>query len=764
MIAADLEKNLQAVRADAKERGLSQMMVEHLLLILLEDNPSVRQHAKRYKPDVAGLSRSLSNYLEMYATTNLRNYHPIAPSPVFERVLRRAVKMAGGEATDGIHFIAAIFNERDSFAAYNLTKYGFEQLHIRGQMASYGKGAVEISPAGLASETSAATLPNLVAQAAAGRVAEPVCCEQPLARLVQILERKYKNNPLIIGEAGVGKTALVHGLAHRIASGEVPASLQNAQIVPVLVSDLVAGTKYRGDFEQRIRALVDKCQAHGNSIVFIDEIHTLVGSGATVNSSDAANLFKPILLEKGIRYIGTTTFAEYRRHIEKDPALARRFGRLEMPEPRGDTLHAILSAVAQQLSDFHQVALAEGCIAAAVEYADYYLPNRHFPDKAIDILDDCAAQHKTLAAAADDPLTPDDIAEAARRSAGLPAKRRADASLAQLHAQLSDAVIAQDAAARALSGAVLRGKLQYHHDSKTLGNYLFSGPTGVGKTEMAQQLAHLLQVPLLRYDMTEYTSAHTLARLIGSPPGYIGYERGGQLVEDVFCYPNAVVLFDEAEKAHPEVLNILLQIMDSGQLTDNCGRAVSFKNAILILTSNLGTRAMEEAPAGFARQAGDEALWEETIQRFFPPEFRNRLDAVIYFKPLAAAAIRQILQKHLDQLQAMLWEKKHIRIRIAPALKARLQTASFSPTMGARPLARQLRQLVLEPLAFAEANGNLPPHYRYTLDLAAASNTPAQQAEQGAEQAQVQVTRNAAIRPPRTAPRPVPRRRAKVLP
>ena len=703
MITQELEDNIKFTRTDARRRRLGAVTVEHLVLVLI-DNSSVRRCLSACNADIQSLRQDLEHFIESQIPS-ATSAEP-APTAEFKRVLRRAVEQEGGRnRTSGAHVLAAVFAEPNSRAAYYLGKHGVERLAI----LAHAGGRLAESP-----ESDSRTDDDWVAMAAAGRLETPFGRADEVAEITRILSRKYKNNPLLVGEPGVGKTAVVRQLAHLAANKNAPPILAEFSLHAVSVGDLVAGTKYRGDFEQRIRQLLDKCRARPNAALFIDEIHTLVGAGAVSGGNlDAANIMKP-LLDGGIRCIGATTFTEYRRIFEKDAALARRFHKIDIHEPGGEELDAILSGVVTRLSAHHHVPYDPASKAAAITYSRRFLPSRFLPVKAVDWLDDAGARNR--AAQSLSPVVAEDVAEVAADMAGVAADIVRDENrLGDLAAQLSTHVIAQDEAASQLAAAVLRRRLGYHDHAQTAGSFLFAGPTGAGKTEMAKQLAQALGAALLRFDMSEYMESHSVSRLIGAPPGYVGHDLGGKLTEEIARHPGAVVLLDEIEKAHPEVRNIFLQIMDYGALTDNTGRRADFTNAILIMTSNVGAESWERPPPGFARRDAEQA-GDEELSRRFSPEFRNRLDAIIRFRPLSADALSRVLRLSLNQLAARLRADKNISVRFGRRLRAACLADGFSPSMGARPLRRLLRERIIDPLAAAESEGKIVSGGKYVIE------------------------------------------------
>lgn len=741
MIARELEDNLNFARVDARRRGLEMVTVEHLTYVLICENTAAREMLVDFRADIEGLKQRLVDYLAARVPGMRMPGERPKTSAGVHRVLQRARAQAekAGQDADGVHVLSAVFAEPESYAAYFMQKYGVERLSIVNWLTMHGGGGADfmagVAPPQGAEAAAKRRKPakdggaDLVARAREGELEDIFGRDAEVSALVRILSHKYKNNPLLVGEAGVGKTSIVHALAHRIADGDVPPPLAETRLQPLSMTDLVADTKYRGDFEQRIRQLMERCKAHGKTILFIDEIHTIVGAGAVSGTVlDAANALKP-LLGGEVRLIGATTFAEYRRHIDRDGALARRFQKIEVREPEAAALRAILDGVIPRLSAHHNVRYAADAADAAAALSSRYLPNRFLPDKAIDLLDAAGAArwHDAENSADADGggagfvLGEAELRAAALRAAGLP-PAAASPRLMELGGQLRAAVLDQPAAADALSRAVLRAQMGFLDGERAAAAFLFAGPTGVGKTEMAKQLAVQMGLPLLRYDMSEYMERHAVSRLIGAPPGYVGFEQGGKLAEDVFRHPNAVVLFDEAEKAHPDVLNILLQILDYGVLTDNGGRRADFSNAMVILTSNIGSAETARATSGFAREDGagnaeTTARREEALNRFFSPEFRNRLDAIIHFRPLSAETFGRIADMRLAALLSRLSEKSGAQISVSAALRAALRRDGVSAEFGARQLERLLRERITEPLALAAAEGRLSAGGRCRLEL-----------------------------------------------
>ena len=711
MITQGLEENIRFLRADARRRRLSLITVEHLTLVLIEQNVEVREMLVDCHADVAGVKAKLNDYLASRVPVMEGRGGEPKPSPEFQRVLQRALSRTG-KKIGGTHVLAAVFAEPESSAAYYLQKYGIERLTVMSHLFRQSEEAGEPKR-----RKTRKTDDNLVELATAGELERPLGREAETLDMVRVLSRKYKNNVLLVGEPGVGKTSLVHALAYRVAEQAVPEALADLRIVPVSVTDLIAGTKYRGEFEQRIKQLMEKCRTYGNVAVFIDEIHTLIGSGAVTGGTlDAANIIKPLLMQGDIRYIGATTFNEYRRYFERDGALSRRFHRLTVREPEDGVLRVILDGVVERLGGHHQVGFAAEATTAAMEASRRYFPAAALPDKAIDLLDDAGAACR-LGIVEGEAVGREEVFFVARRTAEVPA---ADddgerEGLGRLLTRLTEAVFDQAAAAERLANAVLCRRLGFDDGERTVGAFLFTGPTGVGKTEMARTLARVLAAPLLRYDMSEYMERHAVSRLIGSPPGYVGYEQNGRLTEDVFRHPGAVILFDEVEKAHPDVLNVLLQVFDYGCLSDNSGRVVDFSHTLVILTSNVGAVERDRGASGFDRHDA-EAIGEDAVRRFFSPELRNRLDAVVPFAALGAATFERIVRHDLAAIRERLAERKGVSVAFGRGLRAALVHDGMALNMGARPLKRLIRERVLEPLARAAAVGALADGARVRLE------------------------------------------------
>lgn len=719
MITPELGDSLYAARRDAMRRGFSELTLDHLAMVLMND-AIVRPFFEVEGTDVPRLRENLLQSCLKHSPrikagegkTKTKKTMPDLNDALWG-LMARARKTYGH--ITGLHILVESFTERESMTAYYLRKSGVERMAI---LAYLTKNPPKIDPPEddededekKAKDEDEAKEKEVVKndwveKARNGELERPVGRSDEIVAVLRILMRKYRRNPLLVGKPGVGKTAIVRALAHSFARNKKSVS----RIVPLSMNDMVAGTRYRGDFEQRMRDLFDVCRRRPGIILFIDDIHTLIGAGAASGALDAAGILKPAMDDNAVQCIGATTESEYSRIFNKDAALSRRFQKVVVAEPAGDELHEILEGITDRLEDHHSVIYSSQLIDDSVRLSRRFLPGRYFPDKAIDMLDDAGSRRRMDED--DNAVSEDDIAGAVADSAGLPlAVVREDDTkrLANLQERLGERVVEQSEAVNHLCSAVLRARLGYHDGGRTAGAFLFAGPTGVGKTEMARQLADLLALPLLRYDMSEYMEAHSAAKLIGAPPGYVGFEERGKLTEDIAANPAAVVLFDEVDKAHADVLSLLLQIMDYASLSDSGGRRADFSNALIILTSNAGAREYQSGSAGFER--GDNtAAAAEALSRLHTPEFRNRLDAIVHFQSLSAAAIGKILSRRLRRITADMLERKDLRLTISGNMRRHLTDKGFSPTMGARPLERLLRECILTTLARAEASGKLPP-------------------------------------------------------
>ena len=722
MLSPDLEKSLRRALAMASERRHEFATLEHLLLALTGDSDAVAV-LKACGVDIERLTGDLEGFLEE-GLDGLAGETPVEARPTtgFQRVIQRAVlhvQSSGRAEVTGANVLVAIFSESESHAVYFLQRQDMSRYdavnYISHRIAKVPGGAAPGGPVPDADEDGAeetvakegtsaleAWCVNLNAKAEAGRIDPLIGRDGEVERTIQVLCRRTKNNPLYVGDAGVGKTALAEGLARRIVGGEVPQVLADAVIFALDMGMLLAGTRYRGDFEERIKAVLAEIEAHDGAILFIDEIHTVIGAGATSGGAmDASNLLKPALQSGTLRCIGSTTYKEYRNYFEKDRALARRFQKIDVNEPSVDEAVRILRGLKPCYEEHHGVRYTAEAIRTAVELADRYINDRKLPDKAIDVIDEVGASRRLLPESKRrKTVGVKDVEGVVAKIARIPPKsvsRGDKATLETLERDLKTVVFGQDEAIAAVATAIKMARAGLREPDKPVGCYLFSGPTGVGKTEVARQLAHVLGVALVRFDMSEYMERHSVSRLIGAPPGYVGFDQGGLLTDAADQNPHMVLLLDEIEKAHPDLFNILLQVMDYGKLTDHNGKTVDFRNVILIMTTNAGAAELARAPIGFARTAreGDD---EEAIKRTFAPEFRNRLDAVIRFAGLTPAVIGRVVDKFVIQLEEQLADRD-VAIELSAAARAWLAEKGYDATYGARPLARLIQEAIKKPLA-----------------------------------------------------------------
>ena len=716
MIAQELEVSLHMAFVEARQKRHELITVEHLLLAML-DNPAAAEVLRASGADIEDLRHALSEFLNEH-TPIMSGTEEIDTQPTlgFQRVIQRAilhVQSSGKKEVTGANVLVAIFGEKDSHAVHFLHQRGINRLDVvnfishgisKTPQPQQAKGETETE--GEHEQSSAGALENftvnLNAMVLAGKIDPLIGRAQELDRVIQTLCRRRKNNPLLVGEAGVGKTAIAEGLARRIIEGEVPDLLKHTRVYSLDMGALLAGTKYRGDFEQRLKAVLKQLTDHPNSVLFIDEIHTLIGAGAASGGSlDASNLLKPALSSGQIKCIGATTYLEYRGIFEKDHALSRRFQKIDVEEPSiADTI-AILRGLKSRFEAHHQVKYSSTALTTAVELSARYINDRHLPDKAIDVMDEAGAAQRILPKSKQKKVIgKQDIEEIIAKIARIPSRQISTddrTALKMLDRDLKAVVFGQEQAINALSAAIKMTRSGLGNPLKPIGAFLFSGPTGVGKTEVARQLAYALGIELIRFDMSEYMERHAVSRLIGAPPGYVGFEQGGLLTEAITKHPYSVLLLDEIEKAHPDIFNIMLQVMDHGTLTDNNGRRADFRNVIIIMTTNAGAESLAKASIGFtqSKQSGDEMM---EIKRLFTPEFRNRLDAIISFSPLNQEIITLIVDKLLIQLEEQLHEKK-VEISFTPALKVYLAENGFDPLMGARPMARLIQDTIRRALA-----------------------------------------------------------------
>ncbi|MFZ5698504.1 MAG: ATP-dependent Clp protease ATP-binding subunit ClpA [Pseudomonadota bacterium] len=727
MLSKDLEVTLNFAFRDARAKRHEYMTVEHLLLALL-DNESAAKVLRACGGDVTGLRRDLIQFVD--ETTPLIPGHDqdreTQPTLGFQRVLQRAVfhvQSSGKKEVTGANVLVAIFSEQESQAVYFLRKQNIaridvvnyiahgiskvqdengSQAPVPGSESSQDEEAAGEAPAGSNPLDAYAT--NLNQSAREGRIDPLVGREDEIERAAQILCRRRKNNPLLVGEPGVGKTAIAEGLAKMIVDGQVPEPLKDSVVYSLDLGALLAGTKYRGDFEKRFKALLGELKKRPGAILFIDEIHTIIGAGAASGGvMDASNLLKPTLASGEIKCIGSTTFAEYRGIFEKDRALSRRFQKIDVSEPTVDQTYEILKGLRERFEQHHNVRYSDNALKAAAELSARYLHDRFLPDKAIDVVDEVGAyQRLQPEGKRKKTISVPDIESIIAKMARIPPKSVSASDkkqLGNLERDLKMTVFGQNAAIEALAAAIKLSRAGLKAPEKPIGSFLFSGPTGVGKTEVARQLAKTMGMELVRFDMSEYMERHTVSRLIGAPPGYVGFDQGGLLTEAITKQPHCVLLLDEIEKAHPEVFNLLLQVMDYGKLTDNNGRKADFRNVILVMTTNAGAEQMSKRGMGFTQQDNSTDAME-TIRRMFTPEFRNRLDSIIQFSPLDEKVILGVVDKFLTELQAQLDDKK-VMLHVDADARQWLAGRGYDKAMGARPMARLIQDEIKKPLAEA---------------------------------------------------------------
>ena len=723
MLSRNLEKTLHRALAYANERRHEYATLEHLLLALVEDQDAMAV-LRACSVDLDKLRRDVSHYVDNELGNLVSNHVEDAkPTASFQRVLQRAaihVQSSGREEVTGANVLVAMFAERESNAVYflqdqEMTRFDAVNYISHGIAKAPGRSETRRVQGAEEEERSNdggkakrghdaldAYCVNLNKKARNGKIDPLIGREHEVDRTIQILCRRQKNNPLYVGDPGVGKTAIAEGLARRIVQREVPEVLQNATIFALDLGALLAGTRYRGDFEERLKAVLAELEATQGSVLFIDEIHTVIGAGATSGGAmDASNLLKPALASGNIRCIGSTTYKEYRNYFEKDRALVRRFQKIDVNEPTVDDTVKILMGLKPYYEKHHRVRYTGDAIRSAVELASRYINDRKLPDKAIDVIDEVGAAQMLLAEhKRKKTITVKDVEAVIATMARIPPKsvsRDDKSTLQNLERDLKTMVFGQDAAIGALSAAIKLARAGLREPEKPIGSYLFSGPTGVGKTEVARQLSRTLGIELIRFDMSEYMERHTVSRLIGAPPGYVGFDQGGLLTDAIDQHPHAVLLLDEIEKAHPDLFNLLLQVMDHGKLTDHNGKSVDFRNVILIMTTNAGAAEMAKTAMGFGREVR-EGEDTEAINRMFTPEFRNRLDAVITFQNLSPEIVARVVDKFVMQLEAQLADR-NVTIELTDAARDWLAKKGFDPMYGARPLARVIQEHIKKSLA-----------------------------------------------------------------
>lgn len=719
MLSAELEYALNEAFQRARDAQHEFITVEHLLLALL-DTPEVLDILKACGLEIGRLRGELGEFIaESTPRLNVAAEDvDVQPTLGFQRVLQRAVfhvQSSGRKEVTPANVLVAIFSEKQSQAVYllelhdvtrldvvNFISHGVSKIH--GARAAERESTIGPEESGASTEPSALDrfTTNLNALAKEGRIDPLIGRMEEIERTVQILCRRRKNNPLYVGEAGVGKTALAEGLARRIVEEDVPAVLKGSTIYALDMGSLIAGTKYRGDFEKRLKGVIAELKQEPGSILFIDEIHTVIGAGAASGGvMDASNLIKPVLANGDLRCIGSTTYAEYRGIFEKDHALARRFQKIDIVEPTIDDTVAILRGLKSRFEEYHDVVYDDAALVAAVELSSKHINDRHLPDKAIDVIDEAGAYQRLLPEdERRDRVDVDLVQRIVAKIARIPPKTVSASDrdvLRSLERDLQLVIFGQDKAIEALAASIKMSRSGLGDERRPVGSFLFAGPTGVGKTEVSRQLALTLGVELLRFDMSEYMERHTVSRLIGAPPGYVGFDQGGLLTEAITKNPHCVLLLDEIEKAHPEVFNLLLQVMDHGVLTDNNGRKADFRNVTLVMTTNAGAQEMSRASVGFTQQDhSSDAM--EIIKKIFTPEFRNRLDAIIQFDPLDETSVARVVDKLIVELEAQL-DKNEVTIELEPAARTWIAAMGYDQKMGARPMARVIQEHIKRPLA-----------------------------------------------------------------
>jgi ATP-dependent Clp protease ATP-binding subunit ClpA len=738
MIAQELEVSLHMAFVEARQARHEFITVEHLLLALL-DNPSAAEVMRACAVNIDDIRKTLTNFIsDNTPTVPGSSEVDTQPTLGFQRVIQRAIMHVqsasnGKKEVTGANVLVAIFGEKDSHAVYYLHQQGVTRLDVVN-FISHGvrkDNQSEPQKAVDGAEEAQAEVPqkesaldqftqNLNKLAAEGKIDPLIGRESEVERVIQTLCRRRKNNPLLVGEAGVGKTAIAEGLAWRVTQGDVPEILQNAVVYSLDMGALLAGTKYRGDFEQRLKAVLKQLKENPNGVLFIDEIHTIIGAGsASGGTLDASNLLKPALSSGQLKCIGATTFNEYRGVFEKDHALSRRFQKIDVNEPSVEQTVQILRGLKSRFEEHHGVKYSASALTSAAELSARFINDRHLPDKAIDVIDEAGAAQRILPKSKQKKTIGKlEIEEIISKIARIPPQSISQddrSKLQTIERDLKNVVFGQEPAIEALASAIKMARAGLGKTDKPIGSFLFSGPTGVGKTEVAKQLSFIMGIELIRFDMSEYMERHAVSRLIGAPPGYVGFDQGGLLTEAITKNPHAVLLLDEIEKAHPDIFNILLQVMDHGTLTDNNGRKADFRNVIIVMTTNAGAESLQKRSMGFteSKQAGDEMA---DIKRMFTPEFRNRLDAIISFKALDEDIILRVVDKFLMQLEEQLHEKK-VEAVFSEDLRKFLAKKGFDPLMGARPMSRLIQDMIRKGLADELLFGKLVSGGRVTVDI-----------------------------------------------
>ena len=720
MFSKELELSIASLFDKAHEANIQYITVEHLLLMILDDF-DVAEFFKSQNLKIDNLKENLNEHLSKNVVPKVDQQKPVQPTLGFQRVLQRAVfhiQSSGKGVVKPINILVAIFSEKESHSVFLLNKYKLSRLDVVTYL-SHGPKETEsenkvsgdeelVDDKAPSSEND--YLINLNNQVSNNKIDKIIGRKKEIERLIQILSRRNKNNPLLVGESGVGKTAIAEGLAYLISNNDVPSIIQNTVVYSLDIAALIAGTKYRGDFEKRLKGVLSFLEKQENPILFIDEIHTIIGAGsASGGSLDVSNLLKPALGKGEIRCIGSTTFQEYRGIFNQNQALSRRFQKIDVIEPNDDECEEILNGIKDIYEEYHDVEYTNESIKSAIELSSKYINDRFLPDKAIDLIDETGAllninrkNNKTIKVSKNDiEVTVSKITKIPEQSISSNDKK----NLKNIKENLKRVIFGQDKAVETLSNAIKLSRVGLRDDNKTIGSFLFTGPTGVGKTEISKQLSEILGIDLVRFDMSEYMERHTVSRLIGAPPGYVGFDQGGLLTEAIVKSPHCVLLLDEIEKAHPDIFNILLQVMDAGQLTDNNGRKSDFRNVILIMTTNIGAELLSKRNIGFA-EASNESDAMQSLNRLFSPEFRNRLDETIQFNYLDKTVILSIVDKFLTKLQAQL-DKRNVEIVVSKKVIDWIAENGYDKEMGARPMERFISQNIKKPLVDKLLFGNL---------------------------------------------------------
>ena len=729
MFSKELELSIAALFDKAHEANIQYITVEHLLLMIINDF-DVKEFFKSKSISIDSLKEDLNNHLNKNTISKKDNQKPVQPTLGFQRVLQRAVfhiQSSGKGVVKPINILVAIFSERESHSVYLLNKYKLSRLdvvtylsHGPSTSSKEDKLVDNISQNDKDLSTENEFLINLNNLVSNNKIDKIIGRKKEIERLVQILSRRNKNNPLLVGESGVGKTAIAEGLAYLISKKDVPPIMENTVVYSLDIAALIAGTKYRGDFEKRLKQVLSFLSKQDNPILFIDEIHTIIGAGsASGGSLDVSNLLKPALGKGEIRCIGSTTFQEYRGIFNQNQALSRRFQKIDVIEPNFDECEEILNGIKDIYEDYHDVKYTEEAIKSSIELSSKYINDRFLPDKAIDVIDETGAllninrkNKKTIKVSKNDiEMTISKITKIPEQTITTSDKK----DLKNLEENLKRVIFGQNKAVETLSNAIKLSRVGLRDENKTIGSFLFTGPTGVGKTEISKQLSEILGIDLIRFDMSEYMERHTVSRLIGAPPGYVGFDQGGLLTEAIVKSPHCVLLLDEIEKAHPDIFNILLQVMDAGQLTDNNGRKSDFRNVILIMTTNIGADLLSKRNIGFA-ESSNETDAMNSLKRLFSPEFRNRLDETIQFNYLDKSVILSIVDKFLTKLQAQL-DKRNVEIQVSKKVIEWIADNGYDKEMGARPMERFISQNIKKPLVDKLLFGNLKGGGLIKLDI-----------------------------------------------